>query len=69
MNRKAIQEKLEIIQKAIRIREEIEQIFTDTISWNNNARKEGEPPIDPDPDGKLAKMASALDKFIQANTQ
>jgi hypothetical protein len=40
-----------IIERGRKIRAEIAQTFTDVASWNENGRKAGEAPIDPDPDG------------------
>lgn len=57
-----------IIARAIVQRAEIEQIFVDIDSWNKNstARKNGADAIDPDPDGKLRRMADGLDRMIAA---
>jgi hypothetical protein len=54
----------QLIDGAGRIRADIEQIFTDADSWNQNHRPEGESPIDPDPDGELAKCAKAIDGML-----
>lgn len=55
-----------IIANARRLRAEIDQIFTDVASWNDNskARKDGCEPIDPDPDGKLRKLADGIDEML-----
>jgi hypothetical protein len=50
---------------------EIEQIFIDCASWNDNskARKAGAEAINPDPDGQMRRVADGLDKFIAAEEQ
>lgn len=53
-----------LIRRTIRLRADIEQIFTDCASWNDNARKPHETPIDPDPDGKLRRVADGLDRTL-----
>ncbi len=57
-----------MVANARGLRAEIQQIFTDIASWNDNsrARKEGAAAIDPDPDGQLRRMADGLDKFLAA---
>jgi hypothetical protein len=45
----------ELLKENLRIQLEIEQQFIDANSWNRNVRKKGEQPIDPDPDGELAR--------------
>lgn len=57
-----------ILQRAMKQRVEIEQIFTDIASWNDNstARKNGAEPIDPDPDGALRRMADGLDRMLSS---
>lgn len=43
-----------------KLKEEIEQIFTDAEYWNSRVRKAGEPKIDPDPDGELGRMLKSI---------
>ena len=57
-----------IIARARRLRVEIEQNFTDGASWNENARKPGEAPIDPDPHGEMRRLANALDEMLANDT-
>lgn len=54
----------DIIRRIKRQRREIEQYFTDVASWNENARKPDEEPIDPDPTGSMRRLAVALDEAI-----
>lgn len=61
-------ERQRIINEAARILTEIRQIFIDTQSWNDNARLKlypDEPPIDPDPDGKMGKLQDGLVAMLQ----
>jgi hypothetical protein len=55
-----------IIDRARTMRTEIAQIFADAERWNrvNVPWKGG--PIDPDPDGKLKRLAEGLDKMLAA---
>jgi hypothetical protein len=56
-----------MLDNARRIRSDIEQIFIDVESWNDNsiARKNGAERIDPDPGGEMRRWALALDKNIK----
>ena len=56
----------QIINRALKLRVAIQQIFTDCASWNDNARKASEEPIDPDPDGQLRRIADGLDASLTA---
>ena len=56
-----------LINKARRLRAEIEQIFSDTGYWNANVRKPHEAPIDPDPDGTMRKLADRLDRMLSSD--
>lgn len=59
-------ERAELIERAKKLRAEIEQIFIDTQHWNSrNAPWKG-PAIDPDPDGELRRLADGLDQTIAA---
>lgn len=52
-------ERESLVARAHRIAGEIDQIFLDAAAWN--ARHPDEP-IDPDPDGQLARVRSAMAK-------
>jgi hypothetical protein len=54
-----------IIDRALGLRGEIEQVFTDCAAWNDNVRQGDEEPIDPDPDGRLRRMADSLDRMLE----
>lgn len=58
----------QMIARAERIIEEIDQLFIDVDYWNNYVRKPPEPPIDPDPDGELKrirhKVQSDLNRLV-----
>lgn len=54
----------QLIGRAKVLRAEIEQIFTDAASWNENTRKPDEEPIDPDPDGAMRRIADGLDRML-----
>jgi hypothetical protein len=54
-----------ILSEMKRIRKEIEQIFVDAESWNENARPDGEPRIDPDPTGQLEQLVKAIDRTLE----
>lgn len=58
-----------LIDRAMHIRVEIEQIFIDCASWNDNARKPDEELIDSDADGKLRRMADGLDRMLVAEAE
>lgn len=69
MNRQESErQRLLLVARARKLRADIEQIFTDAASWNDNsrARKNGAAPINPDPDGSLRRMAEGLDKTLAA---
>lgn len=55
-----------IIRSARELRASIEQIFIDCASWNEHstARKGGAESIDPDPDGRLRRIADGLDVML-----
>lgn len=55
-----------IISAARRQLEDIRQYFAEVASWNENsdARKAGCDPIDPDPTGVMARMATALEEML-----
>ena len=56
----------EIIAEARRMVAEIEAIFADAHYWNTRVRKDGEPIIEPDPDGSLERMHKALAAMVSA---
>lgn len=58
----------QIIRRARELRNSIEQIFCDCNYWNVHDRKQGEAPIDPDPDGRLRLLADGLDRMLAADT-
>lgn len=55
-----------ILARARVLLEDIEQIFTDCDSWNDNARPPGEPRVDPDPGGMLRRTADGLYRMLSA---
>jgi hypothetical protein len=57
-------ERARIIGRARRLRAEIEQIFTDVASWNDNARHPDDALVDPDPFGELRRLATAIDDML-----
>jgi len=59
-------ERQAFVQRMRELRMDIEQIFIDAASWNENstARKNGAEAINPDPDGELRRMADGLDRSI-----
>jgi len=46
------------------MRREVEQIFTDAASWNENARAPGEPAVDPDPCGDMRRLLASIDDIL-----
>lgn len=60
-----MKERLKFIERAQAQRDEIVQYFNDIEHWNNSVRKPHEKPIDPDPDGQIAKLERALDTFLE----
>lgn len=57
--------RLQIVNEAKRIRAECVQIFNDAEYWNNTVRKPGMAPIDPDPDGQLARTIRGIDAMLE----
>lgn len=53
-----------ILRRFRRLRDEIKQMFVDADSWNDNARKLGDPLIDPDPFGEMRRLADAIDELL-----
>ena len=68
MKKQSEHERADIIRRARMLLAEIEQVFVDVASWNDNAqaRKEGCDPIDPDPDGELGRMRDGLMRLLAA---
>lgn len=52
----------ELIDRARRIRSDIEQVFIDVEYWNRIHPEHD--PIDPDPDGQLGRWAKAIDEML-----
>jgi hypothetical protein len=54
----------EIMDRARKLRADIAQTFADAAHWNSiNVPHKG-PPIDPDPDGKLKRIAAGIDRML-----
>lgn len=49
-----------ILQEAVRIVVEIEDMFAAAEYWNRHVRKEGEPTINPDPEGEMSRTRARL---------
>lgn len=58
----------DVVTRAIRLRSEMRQIFTDVAHWNEHVREPHEAPIDPDPDGELTELIAAIDKLLERQT-
>lgn len=56
----------QIVAGVRRSLKDIEQYFVDVASWNDNARKPGEEPIDPDPTGDMGKIRDGYRAFLKA---
>lgn len=54
----------EILVNFRSLRREIEQMFIDCASWNENVRMPHEDPIDPDPDGRMRRLVQAIDELL-----
>jgi len=59
-----IKTRFQIIDGAKRLRAECIQIVADAEHWNKFVRKSGEPRIDPDPNGELARTVKAVDRML-----
>jgi hypothetical protein len=55
------------IARARTLRSEIAQLFADAERWNSIHVPWKGPPIDPDPDGHLRKIADDLDRMLAAD--
>jgi hypothetical protein len=58
-------ERAAILTRARTARAEIAQLFIDAAAWNDLGRTPLEPPLDPDPDGSLRRMAANLDRLLE----
>lgn len=58
-------ERRRLIARAVRLRAEIQQTFTDAASWNDNVRKPDEEPINPDPFGEMRRLLAAIDTMLE----
>lgn len=56
--------RVELIQRAIRLRQDIELDINTVRYWNEHVRRPGEAEIDPDPHGEYAEMLRYLTKLI-----
>jgi hypothetical protein len=56
-----------LIDRAKKMRAEIQQIFDDAAHWNGRNVPWKGAPIDPDPDGQLARLAASIDRMLQAD--
>lgn len=57
-----------IVARARKLRDEIAQTFADAEHWNRvNVPWKG-PAIDPDPDGRLKRIADSIDRMLSAET-
>jgi hypothetical protein len=54
----------DFLVRARHIKADCEQILTDCASWNENGRKPGEEPIEPDPDGSLRSAIAYCDGIL-----
>ncbi len=55
----------EIINEALRIRAEMQQIFNDCEHWNAHVRQPSVVPINPDPDGQMGRFIRSIDAGLQ----
>ena len=57
-------ERAALVTRARQQRAEIEQYFADLAHWNAAVRRPDEAPIDPDPDGIVARLMQGLDRLL-----
>ena len=69
MAKRTVKTRQQIVDESARILREIDQIFVDCASWNENTRKPGEERIDPDPDGFLRRAKAALERTLASEAQ
>lgn len=61
-------ERQRLINETARIIGNINQYFTDVAYWNDNTRLRlypDDPPIDPDPDGQMARWKRGLEESLK----
>lgn len=61
-----MQTRAQIVERGRKLRAEIAQAFADAEHWNRVHAHSGVPPIDPDPDGQLRRIADGLDRMLAA---
>jgi hypothetical protein len=57
-------ERRRLVARNRRTKAEIEQIFRDVAYYNANYLPPGEPPIEADPDGEMARWSVELDRML-----
>jgi hypothetical protein len=65
--RAALARRIGFVERAEKVKKDIEQIFLDAEYWNVHVRKLTEARIDPDPNGELKAILAGLTRFIGAN--
>jgi len=63
----AMQERAAILARARKLRADVQQAFDDAAQWNHIHPQEQ--PIDPDPDGQLARIRDGLDRMLGAQAE
>ena len=53
-----------ILERFRRLRRDIELDMNTAASWNENARKPGDEPIDADPFGEMRRLMAAIDELL-----
>jgi len=53
-----------ILDRAAKLRAEIEKLFADIVAWNDHRLKDWQSEIDPDPDGNLKRIADSLERLV-----
>jgi hypothetical protein len=61
--------RLQLVSRARLIRVSIDAHLVSVKCWNETIRRPDEAPIDPDPDGTLARMAAALDRVLVSESK
>lgn len=59
-------QRLRLIARMLEQRAEVEQQLIDVAYWNNQARRPGESPIDPDPECTLRGAIAHLDSLLKS---
>jgi hypothetical protein len=57
-------ERSSIIARAVAMRAEIQQLFDDAAHWNRVHVPWKGQPIEPDPDGRLRRIADGIDRML-----